>query len=114
CLFFENMLEGLSRLPDARRLYPALGSVKPDDHKSFDVACVWPDLFTVTQEELTEVINNAASSINNGFLTRERAVPIVAKGWGIQDVTALEKELERAHEMMDTIDQAAADAAVNE
>ena len=114
CVFFENLLEGLALLPDARSKYPALKAIKPADATSFDVQAQWPDLFDITPEERTAVLSDLNVSVASGYLTVDRAVAEAAKVWHIQDVTELLEELSAKHDLLEQQDQAAADMMVNE
>lgn len=111
CCFLETMLEGLSRMEDARRLFPALKRVNPDDAKTYDVTMAWPDLFHATPEERTSLLNDLVLCIQQGFLTLERAVKIAAKEWDIQDVTVLMAELKEAHNQLKAKQDAELEAA---
>ncbi len=110
--FFEGMLLGLSRLEDARRMYPALATVREADPDSYSVSVRFGELFRPTPEERKEVIADAAQSVNAGFLTRERAAKLVAQAWEIQDVSALLEELKEQMERLEAQEQAALDAAL--
>ena len=109
CQFFESMLLGLSRLPDACTMYPALKKVSDQDPTTYDVQIKWGEMFKTTVEERTATITDATASITSGFLTRERATGIVADAWGIEDVAVLLEELQDQHEMLDEVDQANVD-----
>jgi len=93
CRFFEEMLLGLSRLPDARAMFPALTKVNENDPATYDVQVKWGDMFKTTTEELAAVIANATKSVGAGFIPQHRATGIVADAWGIEDVSAMMSEL---------------------
>lgn len=113
-IFWENLLVGLARLPDAKSQFPALKKVKPDDFETYDVQLQWPDLFRSPPDEVGLILNNLNLSVTSGYLTPDRAVEISARAWDIADVSILKEELKEKHEQMKQIDEAAADLAVNE
>lgn len=111
CQFLGNLLYGLSQLRDARQKYPALKQVEEDDTSTYVPTIVWPDIFRVTPDERSATLTDLVACIDNGFLTRERAVEIAADLWGIDDVTTLLEELKDTHEQMQATKQAEADTA---
>lgn len=112
--FFEEMMEGLSQLPDALRLYPALKKVKLDDPTTYDVTVNWPDDFDYSPEEVQAILTNLGLAVTSGFLTQERATAMAAKSFRITDISELIDELKDVHEDMDTMRQASVEQATNE
>ena len=91
--FFEAMLEGLSRLPDAVSRFPALASVNPLDPATYDVVTKWAQMFKLSADERTSMLSDLVSAVNNGLLTRERAIETAAELFDVDDVQALKDEL---------------------
>lgn len=113
CQFFGDMLLGLSRLPDARAMYPALTDVDENDRHSYTPIIQWPELFQITGEERTAIIADALASIDNGFLPRRRATEMVATAWGIEDTTMLLEEVADMHEQLDAVGAANAKSTID-
>lgn len=92
-LFFEALLEGLSRLPDALARYPALKLARPDDPDSYDVVTQWPPMFRLTAQDGQILLANLTTGMEAGLITRQRAVKIAAEVYGIEDADVLLSEL---------------------
>ena len=113
CVLFENILLGLSRLPDATAMYPCLRSIDETDQDTYDIEIRWPEFYPVQPEEMTAVISNLNMAIESGFTTRMRAVEEYATAADIHDVNALMEDLADTHKAMDTRAAAETELAVN-
>ena len=110
-LFFEAMLLGLSRLPDAVERFPFLSKVDPLNRESFDVQVQWPPMFQLTGQEAQILLNNLVIGITHGLLDLPRAVRIAAEIFGVEDADVLIEDLRVVHEQMAKEKQAHAKAS---
>ena len=113
CRFFGNLLIGLSRLDDARSIYPALTAVDEKDYHSYTPVVQWPELFQITGEERSAIISDSLISIENGFLPRKRATEAVAAAWGIEDTEALLEEVADVHVQLQNVQDANAKSTID-
>lgn len=91
--FFEKLLEGLSRLPDAVNMFPCLRLVDAKDKKAYDVSMIFPDLFETTPEERSSTLEDLRSSVLSGLIPISRAREIALNAWGIYDLSGVIEEL---------------------
>ena len=69
-----------------------LGVTSDEDSSNVEIA--WPAFFEFSQDELSSITARTQEQVIAGMLTQERAIDRVAQAEGIQDIAALQEELE--------------------
>lgn len=91
--FFANMLLGLSRIPEAKEIYPALSSIIENNKETYNVIIIWPEIVKATPDERTSTIADVIAAVSNNLLTQEKGIEIVANLYSIEDVETLKNNL---------------------
>ncbi len=81
CVFFQLMLTGL-------RNCGAFSQLHGYDDDS-DVTCAWPDYFSETDQDLTDITNRTVTQVKNGLLPKARAATRLAT---VEDIPDSEHE----------------------
>jgi hypothetical protein len=96
CLFLEKCAIGLKNLtasPTVGKI-PETAAVNPDKTETYDIQIDWPKYFQLTEDELAAAVGRTQEEEIGGYLTHDRAVARIAKLEGVEDVEALQQELE--------------------
>jgi hypothetical protein len=96
CLFLEKCAIGLKNLtasPTVGKI-PETAAVDPDKPETFDIQIDWPKYFELTEDELAAAVGRTQEEETAGYLTHDRAIVRIAKLEGVEDVEALQVELE--------------------
>jgi len=96
CQFLEKCALGLQNLTNGPTIgkIAEISTVKADNEETYDMQIVWPPYFQLSQDEMAAVVGRTQEEEIAGYLTRERAVKRIAKLEGVDDIEALETELE--------------------